>query len=390
MAIGSAKTKFLSDRPGVGVDPFFQRLSLRGWSQIVLAVFFMFAPLWAILTSEMVVGERYVPFIIWCCFGGLVGALYCLSVARHPKWLFAAIPATVFIAVGGWVSESNQWWLSPSIGLPIPTVEGVFTLICLVVAYFMFSRFIGSAGLEQARMRASLDLAKSIHDELVPDINARIGPFEVLGVATPSEEVGGDLVAMFESKHGADIVLGDVTGHGVRSGVVMAMAKSAFFTARLTEPQLPGVFERVNAAMHELTQTGMFVTAATLRLGHDGSASACLAGHLPLLWMCARTGEIRRIENDALPLGILPECSFPLEDLALTPGDLLAIVTDGLIEVAGPDGRQLGLEGVEAVLKRHRNESLPVIRDAIMAAAEQKGDVLDDRSIVLVRVGEAP
>ncbi|MEO1008744.1 MAG: PP2C family protein-serine/threonine phosphatase [Planctomycetota bacterium] len=379
---------FLRQTPGPGRNAFFARLTAGGWLRIVLGVLFLFAPLWAILTARMVADARYLGFFVWCLFGGLIGVAYFLAAARARTWLLVAIPCTVAIGVGGWFAETNRWLIAPGIGPPTPTVEGVFAVLCLVVAYALFSRFIGSAGLEHVRLRTELDVAKRIHDDLVPPLARTVGRFEVYGLATPSNEVGGDIVDAIEGDGFLDVIVGDVTGHGVRSGVIMAMVKGAIHAAHAGSDTLGDLLAGSNGVVHRLTDPGLFVTMAAARLHAHGGVDAALGGHLPILHWRAATGTVETLDNEALPLGIEPAIDVPTRSIACQPGDLLAILTDGLVEVATEGGEQLGIRGFADLLAGRA--ALPIARAhrELMAAVEAIGPIRDDRTLVLIRVGD--
>jgi serine phosphatase RsbU (regulator of sigma subunit) len=86
-----------------------------------------------------------------------------------------------------------------------------------------------------------------------------------------------------------------------------------------------------------------------------------------------------------MALGILEDARYQEQPIAVAPGDVLAVVTDGLTEVTDWRERELGLEGVEAALLAHAEEPLERLADAILARARAHGTQVDDQTLLVVR-----
>ena len=100
---------------------------------------------------------------------------------------------------------------------------------CIAAGYTLFVMFFTREGSRYYALHTELSLARAIHRELVPPISRQIGDYEFRGVSIPSGEVGGDLVDVVDHDEGAawTAYVTDVSGHGVPSGVLMGMIKSA-------------------------------------------------------------------------------------------------------------------------------------------------------------------
>jgi len=131
------------------------------------------------------------------------------------------------------------------------------------------------------------------------------------------------------------------------------------------------------------------VTAAFLRLRPGGVVQYALAGHPPILHRRARTGEVRHLSEGSIPVGLLGDQTFPAAELRLDPGDVLAVVTDGLIEVEDAAGRELGLAGLEALLSREP-EGPGELLERLLEAASAHGPRIDDQSALVVRYEGPP
>ena len=182
------------------------------------------------------------------------------------------------------------------------------------------------------------------------------------------------------------VLLGDVSGHGVAAGVVMAMLKGCIRTRLLRAAPLEQVITDANRVLADLTAPNMFATLAALRLSPGGRLEFALAGHLPVFHHSAGAGRWEQHPNQSLPLGIDHRERFVAGSIAAQPGDTLAVFTDGLVEVQNGAGRELGLAGVAALLAGSLADSLPEMHDRLMAAVRAHGPQIDDQSLVLVRV----
>lgn len=375
------------ERP-VGRDEFFASLGGRAWTVFGAAVFCMFAPLWAILTAEMVVPGRLLAFAIWCVFAGVVAVLYFLSFTRSRGFLPIAIVASVAIGVGGWFAESSGRipWLGPGIGAPVPTPEGVIAVALIVAAYGLLLIFLSTVGASHVRMRTEMDVAQRIHAQIVPPVSLAAQGVRVVGRSEASGEMGGDVLDVIVRGDVLDVFLGDVTGHGVRAGTVMAIAKGAIHTRARTDGSLAEIMADLNAVLCDLTAGDMFLTMAALRI--DGRAGRCehvVAGHPPPIVLRAG-GGLERIEPGSLPLGVDPGERFESALLTLGVGDRIVLFTDGLAEVSRRNGLQLGFTGLGEIVTRHGGLVPEALLDAVLRDVRAIGLPSDDQTLAVVDV----
>lgn len=369
-------------------DAFWATIPLRGRMLFFGAVFCTFAPGF-VLPMRVIEPEWPAVVVVLVC-SGLIGMFWALAFTRDMRFLAAAIGLQVltFTGFGRWLPD----WAWPR-AMMFDWV-GALSMGLIVFGYALFITFISTEGRRSLRERTELALAQQIHARLVPPIAVRAHGCEVFGRSMPSTEVGGDLVDLVASEDGLDLYLGDVTGHGVRSGVVMAMTKAAVHTARRAGADMGGVLAQINDVVEDLTDPGIFVTFAALRLEHSGEHEDqngvllryALAGHLPILWWRASEGKVTQLENEALPLGVMEGGEFPARQVRCEAGDLLVVLTDGLIEVSGADGRQLGVDGFAKLVETHARLSLAEMFDKLVADVAAVGEVDDDRTLLLIRV----
>jgi sigma-B regulation protein RsbU (phosphoserine phosphatase) len=222
-----------------------------------------------------------------------------------------------------------------------------------------------------------------IHRVLVPAIERTIGDYEFFGWSHASGDVGGDLVDLVEADGHWLGYVADVSGHGVASGVVMGMFKSAFRMRARGGGSVGALLDDVQQVLMPLKQPQMFVTVACVRGGTDGRVECAVAGHLPIVRV--RAGDVEEVTRPQLAVGMFDEATFTSCASDSRPGDLFALLTDGLVEVFDAAGNELGLDWAKEVLRSHGGAPLTTIADRLLAGARGHGAQLDDQTVLLIR-----
>ncbi len=290
------------------------------------------------------------------------------------------------IAQGGFLSAGQN--LSVPLRQVILMAMGVVQLASGFTLLVLFIRRT-EAGAEAAR--AELEMAARIHSTLVPRIDATVHGWEIVAVSRPSSQMGGDLVDAVVAGGRVDAYLADVSGHGVAAGLVMGMVKSAL-RMRLGaggDAPLEAVVGDLNRVLNDLTRPDMFATFAAIRIdaaadGHSSRIGYALAGHLPIVKVCA-DGTLIELHNECLPLGIEPGEQYRSGSVALAPGDALVIITDGLVEVQDAAGRELGMDAIRRTLRDAAALKPAQVIAGLLARSDAHGRQIDDQSVLVVR-----
>jgi serine phosphatase RsbU (regulator of sigma subunit) len=215
----------------------------------------------------------------------------------------------------------------------------------------------------------------------------RIDDFEFRGLSIPSGEVGGDLVDLVahDGPGRWTAYVADVSGHGVPSGVLMGMIKSAMRMSLDGTATLEHTLDRLNDALYELKPPQMYATFAALRRDSDDHLAFTTAGHLPILCWRAHSKVVEELVVGQVPVAVLPGRTFAAARTACAPGDTFLILTDGLTEVFDASDEEFGFDRVRAVLARLATAPLEEIETQLLAAARAHGTPHDDQSLVLIR-----
>jgi sigma-B regulation protein RsbU (phosphoserine phosphatase) len=186
----------------------------------------------------------------------------------------------------------------------------------------------------------------------------------------PSDQIGGDFFDTCSSGDGIHIVLGDVSGHGTASALIMAAAKSLFRLIGEKVESPVDIISEANARLCEMTgQRGMFVTAVCAHYDRSsGELSMVSAGHNPVFILHANGMET--IESTGTPLGFFPDSTWQEVRRSLEPNDLFFLYTDGLTEARRDVSDLFGEERLQEMLTANRSAAPRDIIESVFKEVE--------------------
>ena len=227
------------------------------------------------------------------------------------------------------------------------------------------------------RIESELRIAREIQKRMLPHVFPRRRDVDLYAMMTPAKEVGGDLYAYALIDNLLYFCVGDVSGKGVPAALYMAEVTRMFRT--LVDGRLSPntIATRLNHALAEDNEQGMFVTMfiglIDLKSGH---MEFCNAGHNPPLL----NGEFMKMESNA-PIGLWPEVDFEGEKVDDMHGKTLFIYTDGINEAENIHKEQFGEERLQALLKkdlgdaRQTSETIHKAVEEFVGEAEPSDDL---------------
>lgn len=231
-----------------------------------------------------------------------------------------------------------------------------------------------------------LEIAREVQKSLLPQGQLSGEALDLATLFEPSAAIGGDYFDLL--RWGEDhvaVVIADVSGHGLPTGLRMAMVKAALQILVDASEAPTEILGRLDAVVRGEGGERFFVTATLGRLDfRNGRLELANAGHPPTYLLSG--GNVREILLPGSPLGALRR-NYGQTTLELVSGDVLVWLSDGLIEASDPAGDPFGYDRMLACLEGPA-QSATQVRDRILAAvaAHARGAVAtDDRTLVVLR-----
>jgi len=245
---------------------------------------------------------------------------------------------------------------------------------------------------EQERMREELDDARQIQLSMLPRETPQLGWIDLASVSLPATEVGGDYFdyVPLDSERLA-IVVGDVAGHGMASGLVLAAIRGGLHLLREELARPLDALGRLDRMVQEIAPGRMYVTLQIAVLDRRQKRITLVsAGHPPALHFRAAEGRAHELGGPAVPLGTRLESRLVEQSADLGPGDVLVFYTDGMPEAIDLHGEQFGDERIRQALDRSATgHSSAEIRTLLLEGVNRfKGDIelSDDLTIVVGKI----
>jgi sigma-B regulation protein RsbU (phosphoserine phosphatase) len=240
-------------------------------------------------------------------------------------------------------------------------------------------------------MSAVLEMdAAEMQSTLVPPLRYRGDCLEAHGQCSPKDEVGGDLMDLVADGPKVIAYVADVSGHGLRAGVLMGMIKTAMRYGLLLRRPLRDLISDLNRLLPQVKEPSMFATLAALRFdgsNQDGSNEVeyVSAGHVPLLHFRKKTNDVISHQAQQFPLGLLPGHAVVTRRIPYEAGDIFVLPTDGALELGEEPDAEAGLAVLARTLSSCNDDPLPEILGTLQSEISRHGAQHDDRTILLVR-----
>lgn len=247
---------------------------------------------------------------------------------------------------------------------------------------------------EAERVRQEMEIAARIQRSLLPDHPPQIPGVALAGRCLPAANVGGDYYDFLTDEAGhLNLLIADVSGHSVGAALMMAMARSILRREMSLGKSPAAVLADTNTALlADLTNAGLFITVFCAR--YDPTTRQLTfanGGHNPpLLWHAAEK-QIAELDSDGMIVGILDDVQYEERTVALAPGDVLVLYTDGVIEARSPEGEQLGEHRLRALLTEYNRLPPHALAERVCEAVNrhtQDTAQQDDITLLVLKVQE--
>jgi serine phosphatase RsbU (regulator of sigma subunit) len=226
---------------------------------------------------------------------------------------------------------------------------------------------------ENFRMGSELDITRRLQEMVLPKREElqKIIPLDISGYMKPATEVGGDYYDVLHHNGHVKLGIGDVTGHGLESGMLMIMVQTAVRTLLESEENDPLRFmDILNRTIYGNVQRMQSDKNLTLALVDYQDGVMKLTGQHEELLLVRSGGKVERIDTIDLgfPIGLEENISDFIADteVTLASGDGVVLYTDGITEAENVKGLQYGLDRLCDIVSLHWQKSADMIRQAVV------------------------
>ena len=368
----------------------------RAFSTLLFALLSLESLLWIVLASEDGLAIAY-------CVAVVAPALLLLRFrtmeqltiaavaigAMSMRWIALAAPAEGEPpSLGGLVAVGIIDFLAAAIGSSITTRERQEFTTRL--------RMAASRERERLRMREELHDARAIQLAMLPREAPPVAGLDIAGVCVPATEVGGDYYGYFPTGDGTfAVAIGDVAGHGVASGLVLAGVRAGLHLLADDIPRSPAyVLERLNTIVAAPSGQRLLMTLGLASFDRSrGRVVWVSAGHPPPFQYVSATGACETPPTAHPPLGTRLPVNLETVERELSPGDVWLLLSDGALEARDQRGREFGereLANSFAQLAAREGSAGEILDGLLGELSRFRGGnpQEDDLTLVVVRAAE--
>ena len=271
------------------------------------------------------------------------------------------------------------------------TFAGTTAVAVLGVSLYRLQAALRASHHELARKEAELDFALEVQRALFPDQLPQGRGLELAAACVPARGISGDFYDVLQLPDGRLVfAIADISGKGVSAAILMASLQAVLRTSVEIVRSPSEVCSKLNQHLYKVTEESRF---ATLFYGewHPNERRLIYvnAGHaVPVL---LPSGRGQRLDKGGFPLGIFASSEYQAGEVSLRPKDMLVLYSDGITEAATADGREFGVERLEAVVSAHQEQPVAEIEARVFEAVRSWSgqEPEDDMTLVIMRVTEA-
>jgi PAS domain S-box-containing protein len=244
----------------------------------------------------------------------------------------------------------------------------------------------------RAQVEQEIAIARRVQTSLLPREPA-LPNLQIAAAMLPASEVGGDYYDVMPAEGGGWLAIGDVSGHGLKAGLVMLMVQSAMAALSTARPDASptDVFRVLNRVLIDNIRNRLehrdFVTLTLLRWFDDGRLRFAGA-HQDILLHRRDGGRVEEVQTPGTWLGAShdPMAVTRDLDLRLQPGDTVVLFTDGMTEAMNGAGEMYGIDRIVATLRDAASAPVDALRDRLLDDVRRWApDQDDDRTILVAR-----
>ena len=234
-------------------------------------------------------------------------------------------------------------------------------------------------------------------NHLIPLQESEIEGLNIAGRSKFCDETGGDYYDYIQDNtahpHRVRIVIGDVTGHGIASALLMSGVRASFRQRNTTPGRIEAVVTDVNRQVAlDVGNSGRFMTLFCLEIDQaNRQANWVRAGHEPGLHYAAAEDRFDYLKGDGIALGVAKDFAYRSHCCKkFQPGDLFALGTDGIWEATNPKGEMFGKARLEKIIQTQKHKDAAMIVSTVFDQLDdfiKDKSLQDDATLIIIKIG---
>jgi len=249
--------------------------------------------------------------------------------------------------------------------------------------------------IQNERYQEELKIAQRVQKALLPLHLDHPASFDICAYSNTADEVGGDYYDTYKvDEQRFVLIIGDVSGKGTSAAFHMAQMKGVFQSLIQLGLSPAAFMKKANAALSKCLERNHFITASIFSIDTEKQAFChSRAGHVPTLWYRAQENKSDFISIEGMGLGILRNQRYENhvheKTYGYNPGDILMLLTDGIVEGKNEKGEQFGYDRIKTLVEQQHTQSPQEIQTLLVESLHHfvggDGMIDDDYSLMVVK-----
>lgn len=313
-------------------------------------------------------------FPCWLCLTGIVLWIVWLGVRERGREGWLVTPAVAFLIITQLQVDLIKWHFHGTVNVRgvIVFYSNIADLLNLAAISVLLVRRLLQSLQRQREVAIDIKQAQEVQQVILPEARTLLPGLVIESEYRPAREVGGDFFQIIpnEADDSLLIVAGDITGKGLKAGMLVALLVGAIRSAADENNDPAYILKTLNRRL--AGRADAQATCLALRIAKDGRVDLANAGHLP-----PYLNGVPVPMEGALPLGIIEELEPSSTQFDLKEDDRLVLVSDGTAEATNNKGELFGFERLQHLVSSSSNA-------AEVATATQAFGQEDDISVISV------
>jgi serine phosphatase RsbU (regulator of sigma subunit)/ligand-binding sensor domain-containing protein len=242
--------------------------------------------------------------------------------------------------------------------------------------------------LENERQTKELEEARQLQLSMLPKEIPSLPHLDIAVYMKTATEVGGDY---YDFNVGLDgtltVAIGDATGHGMKAGTIVSMAK-ALFDSNSSRLDMKTFFVQSSATLKGIGLGRLMMAFMMIKIKNN-SLEICNAGMPPLFIYRKKLNSVEEVQINGMPLGAMKNFPYQIKETEVLTGDTILLLSDGLPELKNDRGEQYGYNRVQdsfkKVAEKHPEEIISYLKEEGSRWVNDK-EPDDDVTFVVIKV----